>query len=313
MVDTERMIEAQVPAEPAATTHERRPDPVRPRVGLVQHRSRDSQDLDPFFALLVAGMEESLDAAGGVVLVVFEQEGERELEVYARWAREGLVDTVVLTDLSEADPRVDHCRGLGLQVVVLGPEAVEGVSCVIVDETSAVRSAVEHLSGLGHRRVARVQGPLRLRHTVVRSGRFDAELAAAGMTWVVAQGDYSIRSGETATAALMALDAPPTAIVYDNDLMALGGLRSLAEHGSSTPADVSLLAWDDSPHCRLARPALSAVTRDLRDLGATVGSLAVSAAAGDHARIVHVGDVSVVGRGTSGPPPRPVDGARQTG
>ncbi|WP_313662840.1 substrate-binding domain-containing protein [Cellulosimicrobium cellulans] len=306
MIDTERMVDAGAQVRRGeAGGHDGGGD-VGFRAGLVQHRSRDSHDLNPFFAHLVAGMEESLEVARGVVLVVFEEHGAGELEVYERWAQAGLVDTVVLTNLGEADGRVERCLRLGLRVVVLGPEPVPGVSCLVVDEQSAVRKAVEHLAGLGHRRVARVRGPLDLRHTAVRARCFHEELGAAGMVGAVLQGDYSTASGEAATATLIGRADPPTAIVYDNDLMAIGGLRALERAGVRTPEDVTLLAWDDSPYCQLARPALSAVSRDVRALGATLGELVVSAAGHGEPSVVQVREVQVVHRGTSGAPPRQI-------
>ncbi|WP_046918008.1 substrate-binding domain-containing protein, partial [Streptomyces stelliscabiei] len=75
-----------------------------------------------------------------------------------------------------------------------------------------------------------------------------------------------------ATRALLtgAGDDRPTAIVYDNDIMAVAGLSVAAEMGVRVPADLSLLAWDDSQLCRLTRPTLSAMSHDVHGFGADV-------------------------------------------
>ncbi|MCT9138217.1 substrate-binding domain-containing protein, partial [Streptomyces violarus] len=62
----------------------------------------------------------------------------------------------------------------------------------------------------------------------------------------------------------------PTAIVYDNDIMAVAGLSVAAEMGLRVPDDVSLLAWDDSQLCRLTHPTLSAMSHDVHGFGAEV-------------------------------------------
>ena len=60
---------------------------------------------------------------------------------------------------------------------------------------------------------------------------------------------------------------PPTAILYDNDVMAVAALGVAAELGVAVPQDVSLLAWDDSQLCRITRPTLTAMSRDVVELG----------------------------------------------
>lgn len=59
----------------------------------------------------------------------------------------------------------------------------------------------------------------------------------------------------------------PTAIVYDNDVMALSGMETIRKHGLSVPGDLSVVAWDDSAQCQLALPALSAMSHDVGRIG----------------------------------------------
>lgn len=72
------------------------------------------------------------------------------------------------------------------------------------------------------------------------------------------------REGARATRSLLTAGGPdrPTAIVYDNDIMAVAGLSVAAEMGLSVPGDVSLLARDDSQLCRLTHPTLSAMSHE---------------------------------------------------
>ena len=140
-------------------------------------------------------------------------------------------------------------------------------------DPAEVAEAVRYLTALGHRRIARVGGAAVLGHTGIRTAAFDEaartlELAAA---WQMAT-DFSGESGARATRSLLTA-APrdrPTAIVYDNDIMAIAGLAVAAEMGLRVPADVSLLAWDDSQLCRLRHPTLSAMSHDVHGFGAEV-------------------------------------------
>jgi DNA-binding LacI/PurR family transcriptional regulator len=60
---------------------------------------------------------------------------------------------------------------------------------------------------------------------------------------------------------------PPTAIFYDNDVMAVAGLGEAQRMGVAVPADLSIMAWDDSMLCELVHPALTALRRHIAAVG----------------------------------------------
>jgi DNA-binding LacI/PurR family transcriptional regulator len=59
---------------------------------------------------------------------------------------------------------------------------------------------------------------------------------------------------------VLASASPPTAMLSDNDVMAVAALGIAQELGLSVPDQLSLVAWDDSALCRLVRPAPTAVS-----------------------------------------------------
>jgi DNA-binding LacI/PurR family transcriptional regulator len=132
-------------------------------------------------------------------------------------------------------------------------------------------TALQRLVELGHRRFGRVAGPPGLSHTRVRDLAFLEAVAADGLSGMILHADFSDAAGERATRELWNRPEPPTAIVFDNDLMAIAGLSALAELGISVPHEVSLLAWDDSALCTITHPKLSALHHDVMAFGAHVG------------------------------------------
>ena len=80
--------------------------------------------------------------------------------------------------------------------------------------------------------------------------------------------DFSGEGGSRATRTLLASARRPTAVLYDNDVMAVAGLSVAVEMGVRVPQDLSLLAWDDSQLCELVRPRLSAMSHDVFGFGA---------------------------------------------
>ncbi|WP_313554450.1 LacI family DNA-binding transcriptional regulator [Miniimonas arenae] len=244
-----------------------------PTFGLVFSRVAGYRGLSPFYSSLVEGIEDTL-APEGAHLVVRLVDGEDErLATLERWAQAGTVAGVVLNDLVDGDPRPARCADLGLATVVLGDADAEkvGATVIDVDNDGAMGRAVDHLVGLGHRRIARVSGPPDLAHTANRARAFARHVEAAGAQGTTVIGDYSAASGAASLAHL--LDAPGptvTAVLFDNDVMAVAGLAAARARGLSVPRDLSLLAWDDSPECQLAEPALTVMASDLPALGAVV-------------------------------------------
>lgn len=276
-----------------------------PRIGIAVRRSDSPQGTNPFYEALLAGMEERLDEHGASVVLSLFDSAEEELAAYPRWAEQGDLDAVVLVDLAEGDQRLEQCRSVGLPVAVLGLPYAEGASLVDVDNSEAMTMAVDFLVGEGHRDIARVSGPAWLTHTAARTTAFDEAIARAGCTGRTVEGDYSPESGAAATRQLLADPAQrPTAVVFDNDLMAVAALQVAQDLGLSVPHDVSLLAWDDSPPCRLSDPPLSVVSRDVHELGETLASVVLDTYRGKLQRVVHAASAQIVVRGSTAPPLR---------
>jgi len=279
-------------------------DGDRLRFGLVLTEGPGDGPLTPFYRDLLAGVEEHLDPRGGAVLLVTADDRAAEVALYRRWADQRLVDAVLVTDLTDGDDRAAACAREGLPVVLLGGDPAWGLPVVDdYDNGAAMRIALDYLIGLGHRRIGRVCGPERFLHTRARTASFHRALRDSGLTGTVLTGDYGAASGAAATRSLLAGDDRPTAIVYDNDVMAVAGLGVAAGLGLRVPEDLSLLAWDDSDLCRLAEPALSVVSRDVHDLGAASAAALLDTAAGRVPRPGRAPQVRVVVRGSTGAAP----------
>lgn len=278
------------------------PSPIRFAMALP--RARGHRGMDVFFSGLLDGLDTELQAAGGHLELLIVTSADEELTALRRWADRRLVAGVVLADLREDDPRLDLCREVGLPAVLVGVNDHPEYGGVRVDNEGATRLAVDYLVGLGHRSIGRVSGPARLRHTQQRDAAFAEALHAAGATGRTLEGDYGEASGYRATTELLTDVVAPTAIVYDNDVMAAAGLQCAAELGVSVPRELSLLAWDDSAVSRLTTPPLSVVSRDVRRLGALTAQALLAAGRGQVARLTLPSDAMVVARGTTSAAPR---------
>jgi LacI family transcriptional regulator len=135
---------------------------------------------------------------------------------------------------------------------------------------------VQHLAGLGHRRIAHIvghpaHGASGWRLTGYRNG-----LAHAGLAYdesLVVQGEFSFESGARGAERLLAASQPPTAIFAANDDMAAGVIRVLLERNLRVPEDISVCGFDDTPLSQQIFPALTTVHQPTHDMGrlATLG------------------------------------------
>lgn len=278
---------------PAAPTAEQR------SFGMVLRRAPGHRGLDPFYTELLGGVERVLDRAGAHVLVHIVPSLADELATLQRWSEHRAVEGVVLSDLVEDDARIPLCAELGLPSVLIGGGARAGHTVIAVDNGSSMRDAVGFLVDLGHRRIGRVAGPATLLHTRSRSAAFDRAAAELGVVASTVSGDYGAVSGAERTRALLDEHPDITAIVYDNDVMAVAALEAARAAGRSVPGDLSILAWDDSPSCQLAEPALSVVARDIRELGALVASALLE---GDDGAVRSARPATVIRRASTRPP-----------
>jgi DNA-binding LacI/PurR family transcriptional regulator len=173
-----------------------------------------------------------------------------------------------MVDLRVNDPRVAELVRLGLPAVVVGgPVENRALPAVWHDEASVVVEAVRYLAALGHRRVAHVTGVPDFAHTVQRVAAFRKTSSDLALEIQVVETDYSAEQGARATRKLLSLPSPPSAIMFDSDLLAVTGLGVAQQMGLTVPDDVSIVGWDDSLISQVVHPPLTAITRDIEAFG----------------------------------------------
>ncbi len=239
-------------------------------VGLVLARDPKNLGVESFYMQFIAGMETELSPRGYGLLLQVAPDDASQLKTLRRWRTTRRVEGALLVDLRVDDPRAAYFAEHPEfpTVAVADPSAAPGLTTVWTDDAEAMREAVRALAALGHRRIARVTGLSGLAHTQIRDDAFRAETAALGCEGTVLPTDYSPEQGVVVTERALAQDHPPTAFVYDNDIMAIAALGALARAGLRCPEDVSVVAWDDSLICRHTAPRLSALSHDVVAFGA---------------------------------------------
>lgn len=235
-------------------------------IGLVLARTAETLRSDSFFAPFIAGVEHSVSQADMSVLLRFVESEEAELDAYRSLVRGGRVDGVIVADLRPEDSRIAFLAELGVPAVTLNrPDVPSSFGAVVNDDAAGVAAAVEHLLGLGHRRVSQVSGPQHYLHTRRRRAAFVSALEARGLeVCSVAEADFTAQGAAEATRALLGVSAEqrPTAILFDNDTMAVAGSVVAHDLGLNVPRDLSVVGFDDAELSAYVSPSLTTVRTD---------------------------------------------------
>lgn len=273
-------------------------------VGLVINRPARILGLEPFYMEFISGIEEVIGPRGISLVLKVARSLDDECATYTKWAASRKVDGVLLTDLSDDDPRPDHLRTLEMPTVVAGPQPDESSVAMWTDDADAMRQSVSYLVALGHVRLGRVAGNPSFLHTKLRTEAMLEEARRLGLSSpVIITTDFSQAQGEHATRQLLSSRERPTAIVYDSDVMAAAALGVAAEMGVRIPEDLSIVAWDDSMISRLTYPPLTSTSVDVRAHAMRVAQGMLDLIDGDKPASGPTGTLGLTVRGTTGPPP----------
>ncbi len=274
-------------------------------VGLVLTRPPSTLGAEPFFMELFSGVETALKPRSCALMLQMADDQEAEIEVYRRWWAESRIDGAVLVEIHDQDRRIPVLKELGMPAVVIGaPPEVDAPVGVHVDERTPMHETMEYLYALGHRRIARVAGMPHLVHTRARDEAFAQACARLDVAGTTVHTDYTGEEGAWATRKLISSPGRPTAVLYDNDLMAVAGLSVAQELSLKVPDDLSLVAWDDSQLAQVVRPALTAVRRDVPALGEAGARRLLALIHGEESPRTEIEPARLTPRGSTGAPPR---------
>lgn len=274
-------------------------------VGLVIQRSSSVIASDPFFAGFISGIESVLENGGYALVLQVAPTRQRAVERYRRLAADHRVDGVFLTDVSNPDSRFDLVRKLGIPAVAINAKPEwDGISTVRQSHEPGINALLDHLVGLGHRRIAHVSGPRDYIHAHDRETAWRAYLSAARIRpGAMVEGDFSLAGGSRAAATLLRRHPRPTAVFCANDLMAIGFIAKATEMGFSVPGDVSVAGYDGIDFGAYARPSLTTVTTAPHSLGMEAARALLGMVDGTPPSHVDTEPTSLIVRASTGPVP----------
>ena len=243
-------------------------------VGVVIPQSVATVFTDPFFSFLLCGVTQACNTHRYQLLLSLFNDPAGPQEMYRQLVRGGHLDGVIVASARVDEPLIGRLLNDGMPFVLVGRHPDQGVSYVDVDNVAAAQTAVEHLIRLGHQRVATITGPLSTTSGEDRLEGYRRALEAHRLPAdesLVVEGDFTEASGAAAARRLLPLS--PSAIFAASDVMAVGALKVIREHGLRVPQDVALVGFDDIPMAAALDPALTTVRQPIEQLGSMAAGL----------------------------------------
>jgi DNA-binding LacI/PurR family transcriptional regulator len=229
---------------------------------------------EAFYFDVFLGIEEETARSGRHTLFSYLDDYDaEELETFRGFLEK--VDGVVMEEVRNPE-LLEMLQASGVPTVLLAPTASrEGLDLVTMDLAAGARKAVGYLFGLGHSRVAIINGPLRLDSARIRYLAWkEAILEAGGVPDErLVDGDegWSAEAGYAAMGRLLERNPDLTAVFCANDLLAIGALSAISERSLRVPEDVSVVGFDDSELARHASPPLTTMKIHSRDMARSAG------------------------------------------
>ncbi|MHA5049965.1 LacI family DNA-binding transcriptional regulator [Streptomyces sp. SD15] len=246
---------------------------------------------NPYFTEILQGVEAgALERAYGLLIADPHDDPQHERKV-VQLLHERRVDGMIVAPSADPEALLNYLGQHAVPTVVLD-RLVDAPADhpfrfdqICAENAEAMAQLVTHLAEQGHQRIGLIAGRPGLSTTTERISGYRHGLASAGLPYderLVAHGDSEAEAAERATAGLLSLAVPPTALVTANNVMTIGTLRALREGGLSVPDDLALCCFDDFAWADLFTPRLTAICQPGKEIGAQAVRLLLERLAAPH-------------------------------
>lgn len=174
------------------------------------------------------------------------------------------------TELSAED--IQWLSNIPVPMVILDTYLpIEDLNCITMNNYDAVFRSVEHLASLGHSQIGFIANRLPSNNCIERRRAFQVALSEQGLAFdpslvyevhPTSDGAYQSIYGLLEQGVKF-----PSALVANNDSIALGTIKALKEFGIRVPEEVSITGFDNIPFSHISEPPLSTMDVSCTEMG----------------------------------------------
>lgn len=232
---------------------------------------------NPFFTAIVRAVEDIAQAHEYFVLLCNTDEDPDKEALYIELMMAERVAGVIVSPTASSSEAYQMLIDSGTAVVAIDRKLSDlAVDMVSVENRRATKKAVLHLITMGHTRIAAVVGTSDISTGLERRLGYEDALRAYELPvdpTLIRSGVPQIPTGYRLTNELLALPEPPTAIFTGNNLLTIGVLRAIHEHGLTVPHDIAVAAFDEMEWMFVMNPPLTVVAQPAYEMGKHAATL----------------------------------------
>lgn len=233
----------------------------------------------PFLAEFLSGLSRGASDAGWTLTVATSDSEAGTLETMGSLRRDRKADGFILPRTMYDDPRVAYLRETETPFVMFGrTRNTDDCAWFDVLGEDAMTDGAIHLAGLGHDRIAFINGSAAYTYGVLRHDGFLRGMKQARLTAdpaLIRSDAFSTADGQAAALELLRADAPPTAFVCATDTLALGVYAAAAQLGLTIGQDISVISYDGLPEGATTTPPLTTYAVNFRASGIRLAELLI--------------------------------------
>ncbi len=222
---------------------------------------------NPYFAAVLQGAEQAAHTRGYSVMLAQVRDEQDWQQIILDAFTSRTVDGFLLCEV-EVPTTSGQMALQGKAVLVnVGSEAFPSLQ---LDITAGMQSTMAHLLHLGHRKIAHLAASVDAETFHLRQQAYVEALRHAGCPFMKeyqVQAAFTIPAAYQAAHQVLACADPPTAIICDSDVLAVGVYKAAKDLQRTIPWDVSVTSFDDSIIARILDPELTTVAIPARAIG----------------------------------------------
>jgi len=240
---------------------------------------------NPFFAEIARSVEDRCHEHGfNLVICSTDNNPEKEAQ-YISLLKQKRVDGIIVATGINDEALLKNLvkQKIPLALIARDMPAL-AVDTVLVDDFLGGYLATNHLTGLGHKRIAIIVENLNLMSSKERIRGYRYALEEAKLPYdedLVLVSDFTVEGGKHCAKQVLQREQPPTAIFACNDLLAIGVMQAAYELGLRIPQDLSVVGFDNTILATIVDPQLTTVAQPIQDMGRQVVDLLIQEIKGE--------------------------------
>lgn len=224
---------------------------------------------NPYFADVASVVISEVHRRGFTAIVIDTMEDEKNFNDSASLLLSRRVDGIIAVPCGTDCTLIESINDNYLPVVLIDRYYNNShLSFVTTNNHKGGLMATRHLIGMGHKKIACIQGTITSNPSKERVRGYREAMAEEGFDEHIriVGNEFSIQNGYLETKLLLESDNPPTAIFTLSNTITLGALKAIREAALKIPEDISIISFDNYTYMDFLEPPVTRIGQPTEDM-----------------------------------------------